>query len=150
MSHQVDLSKLQYSNINLLKEAIAKEGLETTVSQHGWMQTWKAGEHVNGGILEFGIKIGQKSPIGVYKMPDNTYKLIGDEWNVSYKGVPGLRNLSSRLDQRYRIAETEQFVNQNGWEIVSMPADLVPYDSKEGFDIVIAPVKETVNVGMYI
>lgn len=147
MSHQVKLSQLSYKNIEDLKKAIADEGLTITDRMDGYYKNWNKGAaYSTTETMEFGIKIGSKSPCGVVSLKDGTYKLVGDEWGVSYGGHHGLKQLSSHLDQRYRIVEAKRAAQKLGFNI-TIPKKILDYNSKDEIEIVLTK-KQVASVGM--
>lgn len=147
MSHQVKLSQLSYKDIDILKKAISNEGLKITDRLDGYYLDWSKGaRYSDNQTLEFGIQIDSKSPCGIVKNKDGTYELVGDTWGVSYRGVSGLKQLSSNLEQQYRIAEAQTAAQRLGMSI-SVPKELLAYDSKDEIEIVLTK-KQVASVGM--
>jgi hypothetical protein len=148
MSHQVKLCDLAFTDIDLLKQAIAKEGLTITERMSGYYSQWNKGQsYGRNQVVEFGINIGGSTPCGVVKnTKDGTYELVGDEWGVTYGGVHGLKQLASHISQRYRIAEVEKAAASSGWEIVNAPEIMLDYNSKETLELKLKK-RNTISVG---
>jgi hypothetical protein len=108
-----------------------------TETINGYYTAWNKGKAYNSGrqIVQMGIKIGSKAPCGIVQNQDGSCELVGDEWDVSYRGVTGLRELGSRLAQRYRIEQVKKVAAQQGWEIVEQPKELLKAGSKEKMKI---------------
>jgi hypothetical protein len=140
VSHQVQLSSLIFDNLDILKEAIAAEGLRTVDYMRGYGMTYNKGQaYQTGQTLEFGIDIGGQVPCGIAKQKDGTYKLVGDAYGMNYRGTYGLQELSVRLNQRYRIQQSIVAAEAHGLEPVEIPSELLGANSKGTIDIVFQP-----------
>jgi hypothetical protein len=136
MSHQVQLSTLKFTNLEMIKEAVRKEGLEIMdyMQPYGsWGKNWNKGDAygTNGQKMEFGIKI----PTGQVKCgfalnTDGSYSFVGDGDGLKYNGTYGLSELSARLNQRFLIEKGVSAANANGFFVTSMPEELERYGSK--------------------
>jgi hypothetical protein len=140
MSHQVKLTNITMTDIEILKRAIMDEGL--TIDSNGFQgysRHYAAGtKHQNGTVL-FGINIrkgaGRYSnvPCGVTQSEDGKLHIVGDEYGVEYQGEYGLRQLSCNLQQRYGILDTIEAAEASGmgkWNVVEQPEELLKWNSK--------------------
>lgn len=152
MSHQVQLSSLVFDNLEILKEAIASEGLKMVDYMRGYGVTYNKGQayQSNGQTLEFGIDIGGQVPCGIAKQKDGTYKLVGDAYGMNYRGTYGLQELSVRLNQRYRIQQSIVAADAHGLEPVEIPSELLGAGAgNKTIEIVFQPkVRQMQTVGV--
>lgn len=148
MSHQVKLSELVFTDLDLLKKAVTDEGLKISEEVQGYYTRWQKGSaYGKNQVVEFGITIGGKTPCGVVRnTKDNTYELVGDEWGVTYQGTHGLKQLASNLNQRYRIEEVKKSAHACGWDVVDAPNIMLKYDSKDKLELKLKK-RATASVG---
>lgn len=148
MSHQVKLCDLAFTDLDLLKQAIAKEGPTISDGMTGYYSQWKKGQsYGRNQVVEFGIQVGKSTPCGVVKnTKDGTYELVGDEWGTNYQGVQGLKQLSSHISQRYRIEEVKKAAASSGWEVVNAPDIMLDYNSKDTIELKLKK-RNTISVG---
>ena len=142
MSHQVQLSKLVYTDIEALKRAIAAEGLQTTTVMHGYYQKWNTGDVHPSGKLQFGIQTqAGKSPCGIIQNAKGQYELVGDAYNVSYKGIHGLGQLSTNLNVNYQVERMKDVVAAKGWEFELLPENTLKAGSNEELHFILSSTK---------